>query len=138
VNSATPSDRADATVIAKAIADPESPRGMGTTLTMAYKRGAPDWSVHAATPTAAIAARRQIAGKVTDDHTLVKHHGEGRERLTPEADPATSSQQRRTNVIGPSQGVHTRVHAWGGDGGRASSCFVASPRSSTRPRSPRS
>ena len=101
-------DRADASVIAKAQADPRL-HGMGTTLTLAFCVGVDLFLVHAGDSR----GYRLHDGKlrqVTDDHTLVNILVKGG-TLTPEAAKHHSRRNVVTNVIGgPNQGVHSEVH----------------------------
>jgi len=101
-------DRADATVIARANADPRL-HGMGTTLTMAYSVGSDLFVVHAG-DTRGYRLHDGKLRQVTDDHTLVNILVKGG-AITPEAAKHHARRNVVTNVIGgPSQGVHTEIH----------------------------
>lgn len=101
-------DRADASVVARARAEPRL-HGMGTTLTMAYSVGADLFLVHAG-DTRAYLLRDGEFRQITNDHTLVNLLVQGG-ALTPEAAKHHARRHVITNVIGgPNPGVHTEVH----------------------------
>jgi serine/threonine protein phosphatase PrpC len=101
-------ERADATVIARAQAEPRL-QGMGTTLTMAYSVGTEMFLVHAGDSRAYLYRDGELR-QITDDHTLVEMLvGEG--VITREAARTHARRNVVTNVVGgPNQGVHTEVH----------------------------
>jgi len=101
-------ERADASVIEKARADPNL-RGMGTTLTMAYSVGTDLFLVHAGDTRAYLLHDGEFK-QVTNDHTLVNILVQGG-AITREAARHHNRRNVVTNVIGgPNQGVHTEVH----------------------------
>lgn len=101
-------ERADATVIARAQAEPRL-HGMGTTLTMAYSVGTEMFLVHAG-DTRAYLYRDGELRQITDDHTLVEALVKSGV-ITPEAARTHARRNVVTNVIGgPNQGVYAEVH----------------------------
>ena len=101
-------ERADATVIARAQAEPRL-RGMGTTLTMAYSVGTELFLVHAG-DTRAYLFRDGELRQLTEDHTLVEALVKGG-AITAEAARTHARRNVVTNVVGgPNQGVYAEVH----------------------------
>lgn len=101
-------ERADATVIARAQAEPRL-QGMGTTLTMAYSVGIEMFLVHAG-DTRAYLYRDGELRQITEDHTLVEALIQSG-TITPAAARTHARRNVVTNVIGgPNQGVYAEVH----------------------------
>lgn len=99
---------ADERVYAAAAADPEL-RGMGTTLTMAYSRGADLFVAHAGDSRCYL-FRNGALQQLTRDHTLVQEMIETK-LIPPEAAATHELRHVITNAVGgPTPGVHAEVH----------------------------